>query len=180
MALPKTATEQIICISSTAATYSASFTRVTPVNLDTDVINILNAGSTKTIKVLRVEITGIATTPALVDILLVKRSTPDTGGIQLALTAAPADSQSQAATASAIFYSSLPTVGTLVGSVRASKLFLSTAAATTTVPPLVWDFGSRSGQALALYPGENLAINYNGQTVGAGTLLNGSIEWTEE
>jgi hypothetical protein len=180
MALPKTATEQVVCLSSTVATYSASFTGAAPAALATDIINIQNAGSTKVLKILRVEITGVATAAATVDLLLVKRSTPNTGGVQLSLTAVPADSRNAAATASVISYSTLPTIGTLVGSVRASKLFLSTAAATVADPSLIWDFGSRPGQAIALYPGENLAINNNGQVVGAGTLLNGSIEWTEE
>jgi hypothetical protein len=182
MAIPKAATEQVICVSSTAQTYSAAFSSNAPTANATDIFSLRNPLlSTRVMKILRVELGGAANVAALIDIALVQRSTFTIGGIPILRTATASDSQNVTQFGVLLFHFGLPSsLGNIVGIPRSGKLFLNTATAATSSPYLVWDFGSRPGQALALYPGECLCISNNGNPVGAGTSLTGSIEWTEE
>jgi hypothetical protein len=182
MALPKSSTEQIVCLSSTVQTYSAAFVGNNLLNNATDFFVLRNPLlSTATMKVLRIELIGVATTAALIDIALIKRSTFTIGGAPIVKPSIPADSQNSNSSGVLLSLFAIPaTLGTLVGTVRSGKLFISTAGATSSVPSLVWDFGTRPGQALSIYPGECLCLNNGGNAVGAGTTLNGSFEWTEE
>ena len=170
------------------ATYSYARSTFAPAATPTD-IAILNGSASKTVRVLRVEIwalTTAATAPCL-EVQLIKRSTANTGGTSTGSpTGVPHDSLNSAATALMLCYTANPaTLGTSLGIIRDAKLqpALSPSTATDfpTLEPLVWDFGTRPGQAITLHGViEGLAINLVGATLPAGLTVGISLETTEE
>lgn len=165
---------------STKATYSYTATAFGLVATATDFVGIIGSG-TKTVRVKRIAISGIANAAAAVDILLIKRSTANSGSTPVALTAVPHDSNNAAATATVNSYTTTnPTTGNAVGTLRSSKLNLGTSGAGGT-QQLVWDFGTRNDQAVVLRgAAQMLCLNFNGAAVPAGTALDIEIETTEE
>lgn len=159
------------------ATYSTSIVGLAQAALATDIFTITGSAS-KTIRVTRLEISATQTTAGNANIILLKRSTANSAGTSTAPAKVPHDSTNAAATATVLAYTANPTVGSLVGQVRANKIFISTA--TTLGEEITMDFGTRPSQAIVLRgTSEVLALNLNGVT-----LLGGSfdidIEWTEE
>jgi hypothetical protein len=95
-----------------------------------------------------------------------------------ALTSVPHDSTNSAATAVINYYSANPTLGTLVGPVRSSKVFVSPNPIQTGSKQ--WEYGIRPSQTMVLRGvNEMLALNLNGGTVSGGS-FDIDIEWTEE
>lgn len=168
-------------------TYSAAKVGLVPANSATDIFTITGS-ATKIVRVTRIEIVGTTTsaTPAALDVLLLKRSTANTGGTSTGSpTPVSHDSSDGAATATVKSYTANPTTGTLVGTaIRNQKLMLMLATYTATdFPPedrIIWDFGSR-GKAIVLRgTGEVLAINLNAVTPTATASFNIAVEFTEE
>jgi len=126
-----------------------------------------------------VSISGFATAGISVDVQLIKRSTASTGGTPTAPTIAPHDSNDAAPTAVVNSFAANPSaLGTIVGIVRASKLNLG---ATGAAGSIVWDFTTRNGQGIVLRGvAQQLALNWNGASVPAGTLLDVDVEFSEE
>lgn len=96
------------------------------------------------------------------------------------VTAVPHDSTDAAATAVVDQYGSLPTVGTAVGSVRTTQLFVPTNTAVSPPQPTTWTFDNGPDKGIVLRgTNEALDINIGGTTVPGGSF---SIfgEWTEE
>jgi hypothetical protein len=158
------------------ATYSAAF-NVAPAASATDVA-VIGGSASKTINVTKVIIGGTQTTAGLVDVLLIKRSTADTGGTSAGATAVPYDSTDAAATATVLAYTANPTTGTTVGAVR--RAFVPVDATTSIInPTTVFDFGA-SGKPIKLRgTAQQLAVNLNGVTVTGGS-LDISFEWYED
>ena len=159
------------------ATYSANVTGLVPAIAATDVFT-LTGSATKTIRVTKVGLSGTQTTAGPINIQLIKRSTANSAGTSAAASAMPHDSNSAAATATALSYTANPTLGTVIGTMRSSKLFLPTV---TGAPQfLEWLLGSGPAQAVVLRGvSQVLAINLNGATL-AGSGFDFYIEWTEE
>ena len=160
------------------ATYSAAIVGLATVATPTDVFTITGS-ATKTIRVTRIAITGTQTTATQRDILIIKRSTANTGGTSSTLTAVPHDSTGASATATVRAYTANPTaLGTAVGNIRTRKVFIGTT--TGNSDEFIIDFGIRPSQALVVRGvAEVLSINLNSVT-SAGGNLDISIEWTEE
>ncbi len=170
------------------ASYSAAKLGLVPASSATDIFTITGS-STKTVRITRIEISGTTTsaTPAALDIVLLKRSTANTGGTSTGSpTPVPHDINDAAATATVLAYTANPTTGTLVGNLRNQKLMLMLATYTATDFPtddkIIWDFGNRAGErAIVLRgTGDVLAINLNGVTATATASLDIAIEFTEE
>ena len=159
-------------------TYSNGIIGFTPVATPTDFWQILGS-ATKTIRVLRVSISGFATAAISVDLQLIKRSTASTGGTPTAPTIAPHDSNDAAPTGVVNSFAANPSaLGTIVGIVSAAKLNLG---ATGAAGSVVWDFTTRNGQGIVLRGvAQQLALNWAGAAVPAGTLLNCDVEFSEE
>ena len=157
--------------------YSASFLLTALAANATDIVSLVGS-ATKNVRVLRVEIMGLATAAAVVDLQLIKRTTADTGGTPVPIVSPRYDTTDIAATAAANSWTANPAaLGTAQGTVRAGKLGLSASPAVGL--PLLWDF-SRDGVAPVLRGvAEGLHISWGGVAVPAGTLLTGSIEWEE-
>ena len=159
------------------ATYSATIPSLVVAALPTDIFT-LTGSATKTIRVTRISATGTQTTAAQVALIVLKRSTANTLGTSTAVTAVPYNSTNAAATATVLAYTVSPTVGTLVGNLRARKVFVGTAAGTS--DEYLSDFGIRNNQAIVVRGiNEVLAINLAGAAVAGGNFTL-SIEWTEE
>lgn len=162
----------------TKATYSVGVIGFTPAATATDFWTLVGS-ATKTLRLLRLRVTGIATAAATVELQLIKRTTANTGGT----TAQPAigvhDSNDAAATGVVNTYSVNPTgLGTSGGVIRASKLNLGAAGAAGEV---AWDFTTRNSKGLVLRGVAQLAaLNWNGAAVPAGTSLCIEVEFTEE
>jgi hypothetical protein len=157
-------------------TYSTAFS-VAAAATATDIATITGS-ATKTVLVQRVIITGIQTTAGLAEVLLIKRSTADTGGTSTGQTAVPHDSLDAAATATVLAYTANPgALGTAVGTFR--RAYAPIGGATSVVNPIVvFDFGDK-GQALTLRGiAQQLAVNLNGVTLTGGT-FDIVIEWYE-
>lgn len=162
------------------ASYSASATALAPAATATDIFEI-KGSATKTVRITRIQITGVATAAGTYDVQVVKRSTANTGGTSTAPTAVPHDSADAAATAALKAYTANPTLGTAVGTMRAQKATVGTAA-TSAVPcvPVVLEFGKDNVRACVLRGiAESLCVNLNGVTI-TGGLLDVDCSWTEE
>jgi len=160
------------------ATYGASITGASFAVANTDVFTITGS-ATKTIKIKHISLDGTQTTAGVVGILLIKRSTANSGGTSTVVTSGPFDSTSAAATAVVRQYTANPTVGTPVATLHSEKVFVST---TTGQPDeLKFDFSNLTGMQEITLRGTNevLAINLNGVSV-TGSSFNADITWTEE
>ena len=162
----------------TKTTYSVGLGGFTPAATATDFLSIVGSG-TKTVRVTRISISGIATAAATVEIQLIKRSSANTGGTSSAATVVPHDSNDAGATAAVNSYSANPTgLGTTVGTVRAAKLNLGAAGAAGVVE---WNFTTRNSKGLVLRgAAQSLNLNWGGAAVPAGTSLTIDVEFTEE
>lgn len=159
------------------ATYSATITNLPSTTLASDIFT-LTGSATKIVRISRVALGGVQTTGSQINVICLRRSTANTGGSSVSLAAIRLDSANPAATATALAYTANPTVGTLVGNIRTRKVSVSAASGIS--DPMIFDFGTRNGQAVVLRGiNEVFAINLFNVTV-AGSAFNISIEWTEE
>lgn len=154
--------------------YSANAAAITTAATATDVVT-LTGSATKTVRVHRVVVNGIATAATAVQVGLVKRSTANTGGTSAGLTEVPLNSQGPAASATGLSYTANPTPGTSVGTVALRRVLFGTSA--TEAPATVFDFGDWPVELRGT--GEVLAVNLGGVTVTGGS-LNADLFWTEE
>ena len=170
------------------STYAAAVTNYVPYNNATDILCI-SGSATKTIRIYRIHISATANPANTVntnyDIYLVKRSTLNTGDTPTAVTAVPFDSANPAATASVTKYSSAPTLGTTVGTVRQDSLFVSTGAKAGDNPVqpgnyVDMEFDSHPNLQPITLRGVNecVCINFGGITIAANMEID--IVWTEE
>lgn len=161
----------------TRATYSAASLGLTPAATATDFFQIVGSAS-KTVRVTRVQISGLATAAATNDIQLVKRTAANTGGTSASVSIAQHDSNSAAPSATVNSYSANPSALGAGVAIRGEKLNLGAAGAAGVI---VWDFTTRNSQGLVLRGvAQSLNLNWNGAAVPSGTLLDIDVEWTEE
>lgn len=173
----------------TRQTYSAGFVGLVPAASATDVVCI--AGSaTKTIRVMRIRISGTAGTLVTVPISFIRRASVDTGGTAASTTANPnnqitkRDTLNGTATATLISYTANPTINDTSGTIFAStNLTLPTTAAATSINPLDYPYVGNIA-SLAQAPtlrgtSQQFCVNFNATSVTSG-LLTGAITWTEE
>lgn len=160
-------------------TYSATIVGLVAANLATDIFTITGS-ATKTIKVTKVLVSATQSNVANANILLLRRSTANTGGTSTAPTASLHDTSNASATATVLAYTANPTLGTSAGTIRAIKAWVPTA--TSGMASIIeWDFGrQRNSQEITLRgTSQVLAVNLNATTL-AGNSFNISIEWREE
>lgn len=166
------------------ATYSVAITALSPAASATDFFT-LTGSATKTIRIQRVQCTGIATAIGTAQVLGVMRSTANATGTSLAASVVPADSNNVAATALPQSYTSNPgSLGTIVGAAFRSQYMQLTPTATTTfgAQPLVWQFGMNPGEQEIILRGaaQVFALNGNAASFPSGAAVDCSLTWTEE
>lgn len=140
----------------------------------------LVGSATKTVRIRRILIGGVATAAGTINVQILRRSTADTGGTFVDQGEWPLDTNNNAATANAGYYTANPTKGTLAAQISYRSLTLSTAASSA-VPevPMEATWGAAGAQAFVLR-GVNdfMAIDLVGQTV-TGGVVQVTVEWTE-
>jgi hypothetical protein len=162
---------------SSKATYSVGVLAFTPVATPTDFWQIVGS-ATKTVRVLRIAISGIATAAISVDVQMFRRSAASTGGTPTPPTIASHDANDSSATAVVNTFAANPALGASAGVLRAQKLNLG---ATGAAGQIVWDFTTRNSKGLVLRGiAQQLSLNWNGAAVPAGTLLDIDVEFSEE
>ncbi len=165
------------------ATYTVS-NLITFNNPGTDTMWITGS-ATKTIRVLRIGFSGTRTFNGLTEIQLLKRSTANTGGTSIAVTATPGTYNSSNPAFTAGLFSTAgtnPTLGALVGIIRSTKINMTAAAPTgAKQPEYIWNFRTNYSQAPVLRgTGELIAISLNKVVITGGETGHAFIEWTEE
>ena len=171
------------------ATFSAAKVGLVPAASATDIFTITGAAGI-TVRVLHIELsaTTTAATAAALDIMLLKRSTANTGGTTTGSpTPTSHDRLNAAVNATVLAYTANPaSLGTLVGTALRNQKYQQaltpqTATDFPAVQPLVWDFGNRPGQGIVLRGANDvLAINLNAANASAGALFDIAIEWSED
>lgn len=162
------------------ASYSACALGLVPAGTAPTDIFTLYGSSTKTTRVTRFCISATQTTAAVRDVVLIKRTTPNSGGTSTTQTALPHDSTNSASTCICLAYTANPTLGTSAGMVRAHKLFIGTAAGAGASDQVVWEFGVRPTQAQVLRgSAQGLCVNLN-SIASAGGSFDIIVEWSEE
>jgi len=158
------------------ATYGAAISGLTVAPAATDVFTI-SGSANKKIKIVSFTISGLRSTAANISVHLVKRSTLNSGA-SISLTNVPFDSSDSSSDATVVYYTTNPILGTLVGIIAASKLFMP---ATTTAfnMPLKFNFSETDKQPLLLTSNESISINLNGATI-AGSNFDIFVQWVEE
>jgi hypothetical protein len=166
------------------ATYSASISELAIASAATDIFTITGS-ATKTIRIIKITISGTQTTRSYNDVVLLKRSTPNTSGTSTTRTAVRYDSSDAVATAVVQAYTANPTTGVLVGNFDTINMPFGIDTPTSpqsngSLEVFSWNFGSGPLKAIVVRGiNEVVAINFNGQTL-PGSTLDVSVVWTEE
>ena len=161
----------------TRVTYTATILGLVPALTPTDIVTITGSAS-KTILVTAVRTSATRGVAGVIDIILAKRSTANTGGTSTAATAVPHDSSDAAATATVLAYTANPTTGTPVGNLRNRKMFVNNTAGAGDY--VVWELADLSDKPGYLRgTSQVLAVNLNAVTITGGS-FDLSITWIEE
>lgn len=161
------------------ASYSA-FASFTAVANATDIFTITGSAS-KTIKIRRVVVSGTNTGNTNALVILLKRSTANSGGTSTTPSVVPHDSNDAAGSAVARAYTANPTLGTLVGNLEGKLVFLPTLASTNVSAGEEVLYGPNGPKPITLRgTGEVFAVNLNGVALLGTTVMNIAVDWTEE
>lgn len=174
-------------------TYSSAFVGLVPVTAGTDVVCI--AGSaTRTVKLQSMKIAGTAATAVQsMPVVLVKRTTADTGGTAALTTANPGvttqimsrNPGNPAATATLISYTANPTINDAAPTyLDSGSLTMPIVTSVVSALPLVFDYAKDAvnliQQPILSGAAMQICANIQGVTVTNAAAWNGSITWTEE
>lgn len=168
----------------TRLVYTAVAVGLAPAASCTDVLTLIGS-ATKTIRLLRMSISGTAGTLVSLPMFLARRVSLNTGGTPATGNALPVasklDSGDAAATATLNAYTANPTIvdasPTLI---RAGTVTLPVTSAGTSINPLVWDFTMPGFKAAVLRgAAQSLNLNLNSVSVTSG-LLNVELQWAED
>lgn len=165
-------------------TFAAATALFTPAASSTDIF-VIGGSATKTIRLLRLLLSGTQTTAGNIgQVAVVKRSTANTGGTAVAATAVALDSDPvKPASALVQHYTANPTTGTLVGAIWQKRCLLPAPASVADGVLFDLDFTQLLNGKLPVLRGlaEQFAIN-----LGGGTLPTGAAEfqvtafWSEQ
>lgn len=167
-------------------TYAGVTATFTPAASATDIFHITGS-STKTIKILRVILSGTQTTSGGVAThALIKRTSANSGGTSVATTVVPMDTQFPASTVTIEHYTANPTLGGVAsggGTIYSPRVTVP-AVSTAFNFPIIFDFNCQdmlNGQPIVLRgTGEQVVVNLSGTTpTGAGN-YSVTIIWNEE
>ena len=159
------------------STYSASSV-FTVANSATDVFTI-SGSATKTIYITDITLYLTATTGSNATIFGIRRSSLNTGGTSTLLTNLLLDTTNSAATAVVRSYTANPTLGTSVGNIFTTGIYVS-GGGTTASRPFQWNLIPNQTQAITLRGTSQLfALNLNSVSF-AGNVCRAQISWIEE
>lgn len=163
--------------STSKPTYSAT-SIVAPSGAAQDVC-ILTGSATKTIRVRRVIFNGYTSTAMTDPVSIVKRSTVPTNGTGTSVTPVPYSSTFAAATATAEFFTSTPTAGTLVGVLMDVYQGFTASTGGTEEPQHAYEFGKLAAPVFLRGAAQSLSVNLSGLTYTSSS-FSCTFEWTED
>lgn len=156
----------------------------TPTSTPTDVCS-MTGSATRTVKVRRIFVGGVATIAINEAVAILKRSTANSAGAGTTGTAIAYDSTNTlfggtntTTVALVEFWTGAPTTGTLAGILADVYVFFGTTTTTATIPR-VFDFGVLGSPVVLRGVAQQVSVNLEGQGGGSGTVIC-TFEWTEE
>ena len=167
------------------ATYRAGKVTATPVATPTAWLRI-KGSATKTVRIRKIAVSGIATSAGNMEIVVDKNSTTGTDNgstVWTAQTLAPLDSENDAASAvvEVLTGANQDALGTSLGKLAAGRVCVSADGSGVYVAPFELDFGTGGQQAIVLRGAtQNVTVGFNGDAVPSGGKLDFFVEWTEE
>lgn len=159
--------------------YAGNFS---PVATPTDVL-LIQGSATKTLRIKRIALGGIATANGNMPVSLVRRSAAPTGGTLAAIAGGAHDAVNDGAATGVVskFTANATSVGTAVATIGQGRVFFITTATGGPPAPLVWEFATRQDKAFILRGSSDyLAINLGGGALTAGAVLDFEIELEED
>lgn len=177
--LPTDQNVNVTSVGGMKVSYAASLSGLVSGTTATDIFTITGS-ATKIIKIKEIGFSITGGGGVNVNILVLKRSTANAGGTFTTISNVANDSVNGSGTAVARAYTSNPTtLGTLVGTLRAIKVFAA-GASTAAAGAFIEEFGDSFTQPIILRGvNEVLAINLLGLTISAAN-INVWIDWSEE
>jgi hypothetical protein len=172
----------VVSVSGTRATYTYAISATAPYATPTDWI-VIRGSATKTVKILRIELSGAATAATEVIFTLKKHTVANTGGTSTTPTPMQHDSADGAATAVALLYSVAPTIDATATIWKNVRMTLAVAPAASTVAPdrYIYDYGVEPYEPLTLRGvAQEFAINFAGAAVPSGGVYDVAIVFSEE
>jgi hypothetical protein len=163
-------------------TYTYAISATAPYATPTDWI-VIRGSATKTIKIVRVEISGAATAATEVLFAIKKHTIANTGGTSTTPTPMSHDSADPAPSATVLLYSVAPTIDASATIWKNVRMTLAVAPAATTVAPdrFIYNYSSETYEPLVLRGvAQECAINFGGSAVPSGGAYDVAITFTEE
>lgn len=175
-------TVQAVITNGQKPTYTYAISATAPYSSPTDWI-VIRGSASKTIKIMRVEVSGAATAATEVIATLKKHTIANTSGTSSNPTPVQHDSNDPAAAATVLLYSVAPTVDASATIWKNVRMTLAVAPAATTVAPdrFVYDILAAPYEPLILRGvAQELALNFAGAAVPSGGVYDVAITWVEE
>ncbi len=163
------------------AAYTYAISATAPYATPTDWV-VIRGSATKTVKIVRVELSGAATAATEVIFTLKKHTIANTGGTSTTPTPMQHDSNDAAATATVLLYSVAPTIDASATIWKNVRMTLAVAPAATTVAPdrYIYNFGADPYEALTLRGvAQEFAINFGGSAVPSGGVYDLAVTFIE-
>jgi hypothetical protein len=163
---------------STFGAFTAASAPFSPGATPQDVFTITGS-ATRRVQVTRFGISTVQTTAGMNAWLVVKRSSANTGGTSVLVTAVPLDDSYPAATATVRSYTANPTAGTLVGTIWSGRI--ASPAPATALAGTIQDVSADRGGSITLTGTTDvLAWNLNGVALPPGVSVQAYVSWTEQ
>lgn len=172
----------IVVNNGTKATYTYAISATAPYATPTDWI-VIRGSASKTIKIVKIEISGAATAATEVIFTIKKHTIANTSGTSTTPTPTQHDSNDAAASATVLLYSVAPTIDASATIWKNVRMTLAVAPAATTVAPdrFLYDYAAQIHEPMTLRGvAQELAINFAGAAVPSGGVYDVAIGWTEE
>jgi hypothetical protein len=164
------------------AAYVYAVSATAPYATPTDWI-VIRGSATKTVEILRVELSGAATAATEVIFTLKKHTVANTGGTSTTPTPMKHDSADDAASATVLLYSVAPTIDSSAAIWKTVRMTLAVAPAATSVAPdrYVYNYSSEAYEPLILRGvTQEFAINFAGVAVPTGGVYDAAITFAED
>lgn len=173
--------QQFVAPSPNIKPYSATVASFVPAAAPTDICTI-RGSSTKRIKITGVEVSTSQTTSGQVEIYLVKRVSPSSGGTSALMSTVGWNSGFSAPTAVVSSYVVNPTtLGASAGPLYIKRVLSPVSTAVINPFFIFMDATATTWKPITLNGiNETLAVNFNGATAPAGFTINCTFEFIEE
>lgn len=167
------------------ASYRAATTATVVAAAGSAMFFVIAGSASKTIKIWHIRVSGeTLTTLAVNSVVMEKWSTAPTGGVAVALTAVPLDSNDAAASASLVqVYTTAPTEGSLIGTIGCNRHLhkSSTIVDGSAFDDVDWAFGTQNEVRPVVLRGSAQALSLAfGASPASAVTLAVEVEWTEE